>query len=129
MAHGLLAHPDFMPWHREFIARFNSWRMEFGYPSISGTRNQPTGIEIDDTTRNVPSTPVSSHPGSLHARRRSSSGPRRIADFATLAGLFDAVEGTWQWKSGGIMCTCQSPAIRSSSLARHDRRLYENFCR
>jgi hypothetical protein len=130
---------DFMPWHREFIARFNSWRAEFGYPpTISWYPGNPipTGVEIDDTTRGPwPFDPSVNH---IPARFTLAGGAlfwptKRIADFATLADFSNAVEGTWHGSVhcniGGIMCTYQSP--RDPIFFRwHGMidRLYENFC-
>jgi len=140
----------FLPWHREFIARFNTWRAEFGYPrTLTWYPGNPipTGVEIDDTTRGTMPFPNSTQPPfdpnlnhiptwfTLAGGAQGTGGGsiKRLADFATLADFSNALEGSWHGQVhcnvGGIMCTMQSP--RDPIFYRwHGMidRLYENFC-
>ncbi len=50
----------FFDFHNQFLSRFNSWRAEFGYPSIVtwDTRTQlPTGVDVNHSPRNSTYTP------------------------------------------------------------------------
>lgn len=142
---------EFLPWHREFIARFNSWRAEFGYPpTLSWYPGNaiPTGVEIDDTTRGTmplflgatqpPFDPALNHIPTWFtlaggALGLMGLGYKRLADFVTLAEFSNYLEAFWHGQVhcniGGIMCTFESP--RDPIFFRWHGiidRLYENFC-
>ena len=108
----------FLPWHHEFIDRFNQWRAEFGYPpTIDWYPGNPipTGVDMDDLTRGVgPYNPdLNRIPTRFTLAGGSGVAPKRLDDFATLNDFSNNLEGSWHGQVhcqvGGTMCTFRSP--------------------
>jgi hypothetical protein len=108
----------FLPWHHEFLDRFNQWRAEFGYPpTIDWYPGNPipTGIDIDDLTRGgFPFDPnLNRIPVRFTLAGGSGGPPKRLADYATLNAFSGDLEGSWHGQVhcavGGTMCTFRSP--------------------
>jgi hypothetical protein len=104
----------FLPWHHEFIDRFNLWRAESGYPpTIDWYPGNPipTGVDMDDLTRGGPFDPNFNRIPSRFTLAGGSTG--RLADYATLTSFSNDLEGTWHGQVhcavGGTMCTFRSP--------------------
>jgi hypothetical protein len=97
---------DFFRFHRQFIARFNSWRAEFGYPPVvpwyPGT---PYPAGVDDQAFAVRSSSFSTDDNQLFRPFTIAGGDadpmvlvlvqRRLADFADANDLDQAFEGTY----------------------------------
>ena len=102
----------FFDFHNQYISRFNSWRAEFGYPSVGiwdPATPLPTGIDIDHSPR-PGTTTAAAHgkpswftiPGGTTGRPRNGwvcdtgAGQTRLADFPANQKLLGcATESPW----------------------------------
>jgi hypothetical protein len=101
--HGLASFPlwtRFLPWHGEFIRRYESWRTTFGYrkldPWYPGTP-LPTGPAFDvDPVLRLPFVPDDNRIPTyftIAGGTASENGRRKLADYPTLDALNWAFEG------------------------------------
>jgi hypothetical protein len=108
----------FLPWHGEFLRRFDTWRQFFGYNKVNPWypgRPLPTGPQFDadaglraayvaDNNRiptwNTITGGTAPRPFDSHASG-SGSGQKKLADFASLAIFSDAFEVSYH---GQIHC-------------------------
>lgn len=109
----------FLPWHGEFLRRFDTWRETFGYSKVRPWypgRPLPTGPDYDADAglRNATYNPASNRiptwysiTGGTAARAAdvnapsAGSGQKKLADFASLANFSDAFEVSYH---GNVHC-------------------------
>jgi hypothetical protein len=116
---------EFLPWHREFLARFNSWRTEFGYPPIIPWypgNPIPTGTDINHSPRLASFDPdVNRLPTWFSIAGGSTTGgaasEKRLADYTNLNDMSDDLEFSYHGQVHcdigpnvfGGMCNFSSP--------------------
>lgn len=130
----------FLPWHREFLRRFNLWRAEFGYPpTVSWYPGNPipAGADIDDVTRGAtPFDPALARiPPEFTIAGAVGGGGLfvRLAMFTMLDSFSNSLEFSWHGTVhclvGGTMCSYHSP--KDPLFFRWHGMIdviYENFC-
>lgn len=129
---------DFLPWHGEFLRRFDTWRQQFGYLKVSPWypgRPLPTGPQFDaDAGLRLVYVPDDNRIPTYYTL---TGGPtndpfiagthRKLADYATLSDLNDSFEFNFHgqvhcnigpdvgdfWGTSGLgygsMCNASSP--------------------
>ena len=134
---------DFLPWHREFLARFNNWRVEFGYPSTipwNPATPIPTGTDIDHTPRAATYNPNANRiPTQFTIAGGTSGSPPRLADFASLNAMSNSLEWSWHGQvhcdvgaGGGFGDMCDFSSPKDPIFWRWHGMIdvvYENYCR
>ena len=119
---------DFFRFHRSFIARFNSWRAEFGYPPLKpwypGT---PYPAGIDDVAFSLRSATYSPDANELYRPFTIAGGnadpslsfstKRRLADYADANDLDNDFEGTYH---GQVHCNVGTNTVAPGGITFDD---------
>jgi hypothetical protein len=92
----------FLPWHREFIARFDHWLAEFGYPAVEpwdpGTPI-PVGPDIDHAVRQTTYAPAANRIPTWFTMAggapAASGGQKRLFAYTSLMSFSDDFEYNW----------------------------------
>jgi Common central domain of tyrosinase/CARDB len=141
---------DFLPWHGRFLARFDQWRLEFGYPKevawYPGTP-LPAGVEMQHTPRLTSFDPdINRIPtwytlagGTVPAPNIGPivGGQLRLADFSSLSSFSRHLEFSYHGQvhcdvgPGGFAAMCDFTSPKDPIFWRWHGFLdlmFRNFC-